>query len=100
MVIHCLSSCSGIAMLTPEMVHRGHAEAVLDQRHQVVLAAYAAHPERFINGPPKIAALPQAVWINPPQPARDPRNENENSHCKSAVPVSFGADFILPESRL
>mgnify|MGYP001274360818 CR=1 FL=1 len=62
--VHCHS---GIAMLTPEMVHRGHAEAVLKQRHQVVLAAYAAHPERFINGPPKIAALPQAVWINPPK---------------------------------
>lgn len=59
---------SGIAMLTPEMVHRGRAEEVLANRHQVALAAYATHPERFVNGPPKLAALPPAVWINPPKP--------------------------------
>jgi putative transposase len=57
---------SGIAMLTPEMVHRGQAAAVLEQRHKVALAAYKAHPERFVNGPPKPVALPNAVWINPP----------------------------------
>jgi len=58
---------SGIAMLTPEMVHRGLAEEVLSKRHEVALAAYHAHPERFVNGPPRQAGLPHAVWINPPQ---------------------------------
>ena len=24
------------------------------------------HPERFVRNPPTPAALPQAVWINPP----------------------------------
>ena len=57
---------SGIAMLTPEMVHRGWAEVILGQRHEVALAAYYAHPERFVNGPPRQVALPHAVWINPP----------------------------------
>jgi putative transposase len=57
---------SGIAMLTPEMVHRGLAAEVLQKRHEVALAAYQTHPERFVNGPPKPAALPDKVWINPP----------------------------------
>ena len=58
---------SGIAMLTPAMVHRGGAAEVLRQRSEVTLAAYQAHPERFVNGPPRPAVLPHAVWINPPQ---------------------------------
>ena len=32
----------------------------------VLAAAYVAHPERFVNGPPRPADLPTAVWINPP----------------------------------
>jgi hypothetical protein len=38
---------SGIAMLTPAMVHYGTATTVLDQRQRTLDAAYAAHPERF-----------------------------------------------------
>ena len=41
-------------------------------REVVLAAAYVAHPERFVNGPPRPADLPTAVWINPPvkTPAR------------------------------
>jgi len=58
---------SGIAMLTPEMVHLGRATEVLAGRQTVLEAAYARHPERFVKGRPMVAALPQSVWINPPQ---------------------------------
>ncbi len=58
---------SGIAMLTPETVHRGRAEQVLRQRLLVAQTARRAHPERFVNGVPKLVAAPNAVWINPPQ---------------------------------
>lgn len=57
---------SGIAMLTPAIVHAGEAAAMLDARHRVMLNAYAATPERFINGEPKRAELPNGVWINQP----------------------------------
>jgi putative transposase len=57
---------SGLASLTPEMVHTGRAPLVLAQREKVLDAAYAAHPERFVRRPPKPPALPAAVWINPP----------------------------------
>jgi putative transposase len=56
----------GIAMLTPCDVHHGRAAHVLAQRQRVLDAAWAAHPERFVRGPPKHRPLPEAVWINPP----------------------------------
>lgn len=57
---------SGIAHLTPSIVHSGHAEEVLEARHVTRMAAYAAHPERYAGGPPRREQLPEAVWINPP----------------------------------
>jgi putative transposase len=57
---------SGIAMLTPAVVHAGEANAALDARHEIMLLAYAETPERFINGVPKRAELPTDVWINKP----------------------------------
>ncbi len=63
---------SGLGFLTPAVVHYGLAEAVREKRNDVLVAAYAAHPERFVKGTPQPAELPRAVWINPPwkKPAR------------------------------
>jgi putative transposase len=58
---------SGLCFVTPAVVHYGRAEQVLADRHRVQLAAYREHPERFVNGPPRIDRLPAAVWINPPK---------------------------------
>lgn len=58
---------SGIAYLTPAMVHYGQADDVLADRRRVLERAQAAHPERFVRGVPKPQALPRAVWINPPE---------------------------------
>lgn len=60
---------SGIAHLTPQDVHFGRSAQACAQRQQVLDAAYARHPERFVVNPPKAAPLPAAVWINPPSPA-------------------------------
>ena len=57
---------SGIALLTPAMVHFGQTEAVLAQRQAVLTAAYQAHPERFVRRPPAPLPVPTAVWINKP----------------------------------
>jgi len=100
---------TGLALLTPADVHFNRAQVVLQKRQAVLQAAYEKTPERFVKGQPVPAQLPKAVWINPPvQPATTdrtimlsiPKNENENSHCKSAVPVSFGGEIILPELPL
>jgi putative transposase len=97
---------SGLALLTPADVHFRRAEAVLQKRQAVLQAAYEKTPERFVKGTPHPSPLPKAVWINPPRSRttafieHPTRNENENSHCKSAVPVLFGGEIILPELRL
>lgn len=62
---------SAIAFLTPETVHYGRAVEVLTARHQRLLEAYRAHPDRFINGPPKLVLLDRAVYINPPEGGKD-----------------------------
>jgi len=59
----------GISLLTPEMVHYGRAQQVLQARETVLRAAYDIHPERFVRKVPTPLPLPAAAWINPP-----PRN--------------------------
>jgi putative transposase len=60
---------SGVALLTPATMHYGQAAAVIEHRGEVLAAAYAAHPERFVRRAPRPAEPPRAVWINPPKPA-------------------------------
>ena len=50
-------------------VYYGRAEDRLAQRHTVLQAAYAAHPERFPHGLPRPQLLPAATYINPPSHA-------------------------------
>jgi len=109
---------SGIGLLTPAMVHYGHAAEVLAQRQRTLDAAYAAHPERFVNKPPAPLALPEAVWINPPSvdekrlpatagsqkpdaPSAHPRSGYPSPGCVPAEPGSVSPDTLkLPESVL
>jgi putative transposase len=74
---------SGLSYLTPADVHYGRAATILEGRHQTRLAAYAAHPERFVQGPPSLEILPHAVWINPP--------------AKSTVQDAPGATIVTPD---
>ena len=59
---------SAIALLSPATVHFGLADQRLEQRQATLNAAYAEHPERFVNRPPMALTLPRCVWINPPAP--------------------------------
>ena len=57
------SACSRPARSTsaalPEVIRR---------RQEVLAAAYAARPDRFVAGPPRAAELAAEVWINRPIP--------------------------------
>ncbi len=55
----------GIALFTPGQVFRGEVAEVAAVRQQALDAAYAAHPERFVKGPPTVALPPAQVFINP-----------------------------------
>lgn len=59
----------GIAMMTPAQVHHGEVATVLEKRRRTLEAAWRAHPERFVHGPPVPAAPPAKVWLNPPATA-------------------------------
>lgn len=63
---------SGIAYLTPEVVHRGWVEEVQEARQAALDDAWRRSPERFVNGPPRVPRLPDEVWINPPTSAETP----------------------------
>jgi putative transposase len=64
---------SGIALLTPEVVHYGRTEQVIQGRQQALEQAYRRNPERFVRACPTPHEPPTAAWINPPAlpPAAD-----------------------------
>lgn len=57
---------SGLGLLTPEDVHYGRAEHIIEVRKEVLMAAYGKHPERFKGRIPKPTLPPKEVWINKP----------------------------------
>ena len=58
---------SGIVWLTPKSVHYRQDQAILAQRHAVLMKAFHAHPERFNHKEPVMKSVPAAVYINPPE---------------------------------
>lgn len=70
---------SGIAWLTPEDMHYGRAQQIITVRQQALDDAFARHPERFRNRPPRAAHPPEAVWINPP--TKQTQEEIETTHA-------------------
>jgi len=57
---------SGVLWLTPQTVHSGNADTVLENRLQVKLKCFQEKPARFNNQEPKLKKL-QPVYINPPE---------------------------------
>ncbi|MGH8551519.1 MAG: integrase core domain-containing protein [Methylococcales bacterium] len=57
---------SGIAFMTPESVHSGHAPEIVPVRRQTLELAFALYPQRFKGRLPVPKAMQTAVWINPP----------------------------------
>ncbi len=81
---------TGLGLLTPAAVHTGRAESLRQKRRVVLAQAFQAHPERFVNGIPQPARLPEAVWINPPQSAAataTPAGESADGQWADAEPV-------------
>ena len=80
---------TGLGLLTPAAVHAGRGETLRQQRQAVLERAFQAHPERFVNGTPQPARLPEAVWINPPK-----------TDAAAATPASTSADGRLAGAQL
>jgi hypothetical protein len=75
---------SGIGLLTPSSLHYGQAKQVIAARKKTLKQAWQLKPERFVNGIPRPANLPKAVWINPPKQTAKAKKETPKAHCQGA----------------
>ena len=92
---------SGLSYLTPADVHYGRAPAILTLRHRTRLAAYVAHPERFVSGPPRPETLPTAVWINPPaKPTRQDAPDATIVTPDDPQPGVIDRPYAIPQDHL
>lgn len=66
---------SALGLMTPNQIHYGQADSIIAARQAVLEDAFAAHPERFVAGPPIPPAKPVAVWINPPPKSKTNHRE-------------------------
>jgi hypothetical protein len=64
-------SISGPALFTPADVFYGRVEQLIATRQAGLDAAYAAHPERFVNGAPTVRRPPAVVAIELARPGDD-----------------------------
>lgn len=90
---------TGIGLLTPATVHTGQAAETIAARQAVLLAAYAAHPERFVRGTPKPPDLPTAVWINPPPVAESRIEQRCMLHDQGRSSLADSSQPILLKFR-
>jgi hypothetical protein len=72
---------SALALLMPGDVHHGHAPQRLQRCQDIMQIAYDAHPERFVNGKPKVRQLSSASYINRPPEALN--NSSEPSQMQA-----------------
>jgi len=77
---------SALGLLTPATVHYGQGEEIRTHRQQVLLDAYAVHPERFVRGIPTPPELPKEVWINKPKSSATPEHDMEPETLTIAIP--------------
>lgn len=86
---------TGLALFTPADVFFNRVEQVRVVRQTALDAAFAAHPERFPNGPPLVPLPPQAVHINPVMATAIPVADGV---CVSPLDASCGE--IVPDGTL
>jgi transposase InsO family protein len=65
---HCHS---GIGLMIPEQVHYGLAQQIYNYRSDVLKTAFEQHPKRFKGKMPRPPEIPEAAWINKPNPKED-----------------------------
>ncbi len=84
---------TGIALMTPYVVHYGQASVCNSARQITLDSAYTAHPERFVKGKPKTLPLPEAAWIN--KPSADAAERLRKAHaldCELELPYKDTAE--------
>lgn len=78
---------SGLALFTPADVFHARVPDIAARRQSALDAAYAAHPERFPHGPPRVPLPPNVVSINP-------------LHACSGTSIADSSSHSAPHDRL
>lgn len=84
---------SGIALMTPEQVHYGFADQIIQQRSKVLETAFFSHPERFRGKMPTPQPLPEAAWINKPEDNAD-TGLNRRRGMTGTEPIESGVQVM------
>lgn len=79
---------SSLGLMTPESIHNGSAAKLRTARGDVLLAAYAKHPERFARAP-EPPTLPEAAWINPPTKGTTAQDDLRSNYADPAAPLTL-----------
>jgi putative transposase len=79
---------SGLALFTPADVFYGRIDDIAARRQVALDTAYAAHPERFPNGPPVVRRPPASVAINP--------LSVDDDACAAVAPLHTGTTGAAP----
>jgi putative transposase len=88
---------SGIALFTPADVFYGRVDDIIATRQRALDEAFAAHPERFPNGPPVARRPPPLVQINPPLPrGEEPAVTADAQQDARMAASAFGAREAEP----
>jgi putative transposase len=90
---------AGLALFTPAEVYEGRVEPVAMRRQCALDAAYAAHPERFVNGAPTVKRPPAEVWINPVSTQAIPSSEPAPQASLCPSPAQGARDHAQTETR-
>ena len=88
---------TGLNGFTPAEVFHGRHHNLATQRQRVLEAAFASNPQRWVNGPPKVALPPEIVAINPAPP---PEPDNAAQLPNEIVPVETPLVTITKEERI
>ncbi len=102
---------SGLAFFTPADVFFERVEEVRAIRQTALDAVYAAHPERFVHGPPRVALPPRKVSINPQSSQTvvvsdntdatstyPPITDGAQDGSRAAQPASFTSELLMRPS--
>jgi len=87
---------AGLALYTAAEVYEGRVEQAVAQRQRALDAAYAAHPERFVKGPPQ-AARP-AAWVGINHVPQAPLGRTQTARRPAPCPSSTQLPDVSTEA--
>ncbi len=88
----------GLNLFTPADVFFGRVEQLAERRQAALERAYAAHPERFVRGRPRVQLPPNSVTINPIEPETPTITADQLIKARDAEMASLWTPELRPST--